>query len=256
MNIVLTNQPAAVTIAAPDGATDYSYRVIDQNEAVLVPDTALASLGGLSEVVITVPDTINALAAGTIRALRSVVVHFTTPGGLVKTTSEYIVEEEQTLVVNVNTFQTYGESVLNAYELFNLAGWSAASQQDRASALIAARRNISQLRFRYVFDAYQNIVENTVGVSDLSLITPSNWATLPADFKAALKRAQILEADFLLTGGENLVDVKRRMGIVSETIGESSMFMRSVKPLDLAICRRALKELSKYVLHRVRTTRS
>lgn len=256
MNVLLTNQPVSVTIPAPSDATGYTWRVIDQNENVLVPEAASLPLAGESEVIITIAAAANTLAENELRSLRSVEVVFTTPAGDVAASDQYIIEAERTLVVNVNTFQTYGEATLGAYELFGLQGWTMASKQDREMALVAARRNISQLRFRYVFDAYQSIVENTFGVSDLTLIAKSTWDTLPEDFKGALKRAQILEADFLLTGGENAVDVKRRMGIISETIGESSMFMRAAKPIDQAVCRRAMKELSKYTLNRVRIART
>lgn len=255
MNVLLTNQPVSVTIPAPSEATSYTWRVIDQNEN-LVTDGSPTPMAGESEVVISVAAIANTLSENELRSLRSVEVIFTTPAGAVLASDQYIVEAEKTLVVNVNTFQTYGEATLGAYELFGLQGWNIATKQDREMALVAARRNIAELRFRYQFDAYQDVIDSSVGVSDLTLISQSRWDALPADFKQALKRAQILEADFLLTGGENAVDVKRRLGIISETIGESSMFLRAAKPLEQAVCRRAMKELSKYTINRIRIART
>lgn len=256
MNIVLTAQPVNVVLTGPDDAVSFTWRVIDQSETALSAMSAAVVLTAGPEASITVSQAINTLAAGEIRALRSVEAYFTSAAGITKMTAEYLVEVEQTLVVNKNTFQTYGEAVLGAYDLFGLIGWNIATKQDRAAALISARRHISQLRFQYEFDAYQDVIDSSVGVSDLTLVSQSNWEALPVDFKAALKRAQIYEADFLLTGGDSLVDAKRRSGIISETIGESSMFLRSQKALEQAVCKRSMKELSKYVVHRVRSGRT
>jgi hypothetical protein len=256
MNAFLTAQDAFVTILVPDVATDYYWRLVDQEENVLIPAGDLQSVAGQSEIQIQVPAASNTLEAGAVRALRVIEAYFVSPAGTTKTTFEYVIEAEHTLVVNSNTFQTYGEAVLCAYELFGLNAWSSASKADRSAALVAARRNIGQLRFRYLFDAFQDRIENSFGVSDITMISQSTWNSLPADFVAAIKRAQVIEADYLLAGGENPVDVKRRMGIVSETIGESSMFMRSARQLEMAVCRRAMKELAKYTIHRIRTTRS
>lgn len=256
MNAYLTAQDAFVTVAVPSGSIEYYWRLVDQEESLLIPNSASFLIVGQSEVTITVPAENNTLPDGAVRALRVVEAYFTSPTGTVKVSFEYVIEAEHTLVVNVNTFQTYGEAVLGAYELFGLNGWANASKQDRAAALVAARRHIGQLRFRYLFDAFQDRIENSFGVSDITMIDAKSWASLPVDFVQAIKRAQIIEADFLLNGGENPVDVKRRMGIVSETIGESSMFMRSARPLEQAVCRRAMKELAKYTVNRIRTTRS
>lgn len=256
MNIYLAAQEVFATIAVPDGATEYYWRLLDQEENVLIPNGELAPVAGQPEIVIPIPADRNILAGGAVRALRVVEAFFATSAGTVKELYEYVIEAEHTLVVNQNTFQTYGEAVLGAYDLFGLTAWNNAGKQDRAAALAAARRNIAQLRFRYVFDAFQDRVENTFGVSDLTMIDDASWKALPADFVAALKRAQIIEADFLLAGGENPVDAKRRMGIVSETIGESSMFMRSAAPLERPVCKRAMKELAKYVVKRVRVGRT
>jgi hypothetical protein len=256
MNAYLAAQDAFVTVAVPEDATEYHWRLVDQDELALIPESELTAVTGDPELTIEIPADKNTLTAGAVRALRMVEVFFSSPTGVRKVTVEYVIEAEHTLVVNVNTFQTYGEAVLGGYELFSLPGWAGATKIDRAAALVAARRNISQLRFRYVFDAYQDRIENTFGVSDLTMIAKSTWDALPADFKEALKRAQIIEADYLLTGGDNAVDAKRRMGIISETVGESSMFLRAARPLEQAVCKRAMKELSKYIVNRVRITRS
>lgn len=268
MNTFLPAQPVTVAIAVPPGATEYYWRLIDQSETILIPNADPVAIDGQEKLAITVPADKNvlpmiagpweqnSLAAPSLRGIRVVEAYFTTPSGLVKSVDEYMIEAEQTLVINVNSFQTYSESVMSSYDVLTIPGWDAASKADRIRALIAARRNIAQLRFRYVFDAYQDRVEATIGVSDLTMVNLQNWLALPVDFKNALKRAQVLEADFLLQGGDNPVDVKRRMGIISETIGESSMFMRSTKPIEQALCKRAMKELAKYILYRVRTTRS
>lgn len=257
MEAFLSGQALSHTVAAPDtGATAYAWRLLDQHGAVLAPLGEAIDLSDPSEVVIAVPAELNTLAEGTVRALRSLEVHFTTDSGIVRKSLDYLIESEQTVVPVLNSFQTHGEAVLNSYDMVFLDGWSSAIKTQQNAALVSAWRNIGQLRFRYLFDDNQDHIEPTSAYTDLTMITEATWAAMPADFKEALKRAQLYQADFLLAGGDSAVDAKRRSGIISETIGESSMFLRSGKPIDRPVCARALKELSKYLLNRTRISRT
>lgn len=48
----------------------------------------------------------------------------------------------------------------------------------------------------------------------------------------------------------------RRAGIMSATVGESSQFFRTQKPIEGVVCKRALKELTPYVINRVKIGRA
>jgi len=250
MQAYLGGTPVTVSIPIVDAdglpivAQSVEYRLIDQNETVLVARTAATFAEGDESVTIQIPAQHNTLAPDEFRALRVVELYILTEVGTIKSEYGYQVESDEVLVEGVNSFQSYNKAVFLSYEIPNLPGWNENTKAQRIAALIAARRNIEQLRFRYVFDAYQN----------LTLASVDQWNSLPADFKSAICRAQILEADFLLGG--DAIGEYRRAGLMSMSVGEAKQFFRPAKAIEGAVCKRAMKELAKFVSTRVRLTRS
>lgn len=240
----------------PITATGASYRVIDQDEVELVAKVAVTDFSeGDEGAVVIVSGLLNTLPTGVTRAMRLIEVYLTTEVGTIKLESGYLIEAEEVLVEGENSFLPYPKAMFLSYEIPNLPNWSAASRDERIAALIAARRNIGRLRFRLTLDAYQSIIDNTVAVSDLTLATVDQWNAMPVSFKEAVRRAQILEANFLLEPSDS-VSAFRRDGLMSMTVGEAKQFFRPSAPIDGAVCKRAAKELSKYVLTRTMLTRS
>lgn len=256
----LAGTPVNPTIALVDSdgatiaATGVEYRVIDQNEVEIVARVAASFTVGDESVTLAIPDTANALTPGNTRELRLIELYVETDAGTIKIEDFYFIEADEVLVEGVNSFQTYGNAVMVASDIPRLTGWNGATKRDRIAGLIRARQNMGALRFRYVFDEDQNVVETSVGVTDLTLATPAQWAALPADFKAAVRRAQVIEADFVL-GGDEVGDI-RRSGLMSMTVGEAKQFFRPGKPLDTPVCKAAMRELSKWLLTRTRITRT
>lgn len=239
----------------PISASSVESRVIDQDQVEVIARASVASFApGDVDVVINVLGAQNALASGEVRGLRSIELYVVNVSGTIKLVFEYLIESEQVLVEATNSFQSYARAILTASDIPNIQSWDTAAKCDRVKAMIRARRNFGHLRFRYVFDAYQDIVENTLGISDLTLATPSQYAALPVEFRDALRRAQILEADFIL-GGDEIGDI-RRDGLISMTVGESKQFFRSVKPIEHAVSKRAMNELTKWVSRRTRMART
>ena len=261
MQAYLGGQAANIVVQLVDGNGDFipadsvSYRVINENEEELVAKTALDTFGvGDESVTVPVNSTVNTLPVGVLRALRVVELYVVSSAGTIKIEQGYFIESEEALVEGTNSFMGYNKALYISYEIPNLPAWNEASRKDRIAALIAARRNIAKLRFRYVFDAYQNIVDNTVGVADLSLATLSQWQSMPLEFREAIQRAQLIEADYLLGGDE--IGEYRRAGLMSITTGEAKQFFRPAKAIEGAVCRRAMKELTKWVLTHTRISRS
>lgn len=257
MQVFLGNQDVTLTIALTDAAGNaldasvVEYRVLDQKEQELVAKGALTSFNtGDAEVAITVLAAHNALETGQVRAIRVIELFVTTPSGIVQLSGEYIIDATSTLTVGVNSFQTFSAATLIGFEIPNLPGWSAASRQDRIHALAMAYRSFARVRLRFVDDSD--------GMT--RLITPEQWdsfnitkmsaaslQTLPEEYLSAVCRAQVIEADSIL-GGDEVEDI-RRSGVISATVGESSQFFRnSVRPLELPLCRRAMKEIGRYLL--------
>lgn len=244
----LGGQDVVLTIPLVDangndlGASAVQYRVIDQDETELVAKVALAGFNsGDVEAVVTVSAINNALGTA-VRGLRVVELYVTSATGVTLITTEYVLEAPSVLVVGTNSVQGYSTAVMAAYELPSLTAWGEAGKTDRINALMAAYRNLGKLRLSGI--GYSS--DSIGGITELSA---ANIAALDADFRAALGRAQVIEADFLL-GGDEVGDI-RRSGIMSATIGESSQFFRTTKPYEGAVCKRALKELSSYLVRDV-----
>lgn len=250
MQAYLGGQTVTLTIPLNDAAgeviaaTAVQYRVIDQAETELVAKTALATFTeGDAEVIVEIPAALNDLGS-LMRGLRVVELYVTTEAGTSLITVEYVIEAFAVLAVGINSFQTYPAAVLVGYELPNLPGWSEASKNERMNALMAAYRNFGKLTLRYI----QEEVDD-----DITKLSAAQLDALAPEYLACLRRAQVLEADYLL-GGDEAGDI-RRAGIMSATIGESSQFFRTQKPIEGAVCKRAMKELSRYVINTVRVGR-
>ena len=174
----------------------------------------------------------------------------------------YAVRGQELLTVPATSFQTAEEADLLATTLPNLGNWAGASPDLRRAALAQAYRNLVRLayRIRPVGD-WDDQVMFDFGNGDIlvqprfwPVMTSEEWKKLPERFRLAMCRAQIVEANELLsTSG---VADRRRSGLLSETIGESSMMFRSGKPLDLGIAGAALKEMTGFLDLRMTITRS
>ena len=273
MKAFLSGQDVTLTIPLQDDfdnalvPTALSYRVVDQDEVELIAKTALALPTAGDSAEVTIPGDKNVVVPGDpprvpgysatpqYRQVRVVELYVVTAEGTVKLVREYVIEAEEVLVEAINSFQNYGHAIMVGMNLPQLPHWNDASKQERITALIRARQNIGMLRFRYVFDAYQNIVDNTLGVADLTLATPAQWAAFPRQFKEALQRAQVIEADYLLMPDDTIAAF-RRDGLMSMTVGEAKQFFRPQKPIEGPVCKRAMRELTKWVLSRHRVTRT
>ena len=281
MDIFLAGTPVALTVALQDRngnaleAASVEYRIVKQDGSEALAKTTLDSFGGGSEAVIEVPAGLNAVAtidpsvitAGMIdsffvRESRTVELFVTDGvGNTVLLTKTYALEPAETLIAGLNSFQSFSQAELVAMDIPQLTGWNGANEKDKIAALIEARLQICQLRFtllnsnvNFGQDNLNYVPEGSYPTpyagmfmfnGNLALITPSNFVKMPPRFKLALCRAQIAQADSILGGDP--VDVRRKEGLILESIGEVKQMFRGGKPLDLPVSRRALKYLSPFV---------
>jgi len=247
-----------ITLVNNDGTpispTAASYRLLDESGNELVAATPVPGFSsGDGTAVIEVSPADNTLATGVSRALREIELTLTLPGGQVVQTDSYMVEILNGLAIPSESFQTLGKAELTAATIPGLIAWPAASRDDKISALVQARNNIAGLSFRRIWANYQNRIEYEIGqgitmgidVLYLFLLTPAEFADLDADFKTALNRAQVLEADFLLDGDP--VQKRREQGIVMEKVGEVTTMFRNGKPGRKPISEKAMRAIAMYV---------
>ena len=279
----------SVTLTAPlvDGggnplnAQSVSYSVVDMNENVVVPSTAVSTFSpGSATVTVTVPAAINQVAAlppdsqvnntmigmFNTREARTIIFQCVDQDGnqfVVK--SSYGLENPDPLHVGMNSFQTLPYAELTAMDIVGTPGWDGASDKDKIAAMIDAWNRITQLNFwllnsnvnwgqdnmnyvpegvyqsPYASDGQQMFIFN----GNLALLTPIQYQNLPYRFKRCLEKAQVAEADYLLGGDPT--DLIRQNGVILDTVGQTKQMYRTTKALDLPVSKRALKYLSQFV---------
>lgn len=242
-----------------------SYRVLDEDGVVLAGPTSI--LAASSPATIVIPAALNQTPAppesnlvpqfGTLRAYRRVELTIGTIAGDLLLTQEYILERDSNsaLVPGTNSFQTINKAELVALDIPNLNGWNAADRNARVAAMIQARLNLGQMSYRYRWsENWQNFIFPEFGIYSIIQFTQDQYLSLPVDFRQTMERAQIMEADDLL--GTDPVLAKRQQGITSETIGSSTTMFGQVRPVRQLICPRAMHELSRYIVKRIRLSRA
>jgi hypothetical protein len=257
--------PIALSFQLEDDAgaailpSSYDWSILDEAGTVLqgpttvaVPDPA--ALNGV--LTLTVPSSLTTLAAGLTRAIRTIEVLLTAGSIVHSMTNSAMVRAGTSLVLGVNTTQTYMQAVLLAEDLGkkSLAGWVAQSEVcDRESALIEAYDRLCKLNLRFDARDSQSMViaweSYPVRLNDW---TAQQLLNLDEQMLRGLRLAQLVEASEILQ--EDEVALARESGLISTTVGESSQFFRSSKPIDrtvMPISTAAMVHIQRWVRTRV-----
>jgi hypothetical protein len=271
LDVFLTGNEVTLSIDLVDDAGNalnvdaVQYRVVNHNGTIVVPLTNLTTFAaGDPQATVIVSASVNAMATGNTREIRSVELVCETEGGTLGFAKTYGLETLAPLVTGINSFQSFPMGELTAMDMPNLDGWENASEQQKVRAMIDAREHICQLNFNllnsnanfgqdqlaYVPEGeYQSsyVAHNSLFIfnGDLGILNETQFAELPERFKKALRQAQVAEANAILGGESN--EARRQSGVIEDEIGESRQKYRDSKPLQLPVCRRALGYLSGYV---------
>lgn len=231
----------------PITPTAIGYIVLDERGTVVRAREEVTPDG--TSVQVVVPASANELPLeGVIRGLRTVRFVFDTAAGARTVDSRYIIETQSKLIPMFNSFQTYEEAIVTRLDLPALDGWDFADEPQQIAALITAHDRMCRASYRYRLS--QNSVEYDERemywyITSMRERTAQDFSDFPAAFQTALRRAQIYEADSILSGDP--VGDKRLDGVVSETIGESKMFFNNKPPIRTPMCRKAMEVLGPYL---------
>lgn len=268
-SVFKAGQPVSIVVPLPvlDGAsvplTAFQATVRDEADVVLGTIDINPTPVGEATYSLEIPSQYVTLADGVTSGARTVSTVMTTAAGSYRDEQVFLLVAERQLVVLKNSFVTYPMALMTRNDLPVLHGWDAADEASRIAALKIAHASMLNLRYRYPapqgYD-YNRVTDypdleaaywsrtGSVYVGNLMDIPADDYASLPAVFKTALARAQVTEADHLLN--EDSVAAKRRAGIVSETIGESSMFLRQSPEVRMAISLEAMSHLKGMIVRR------
>jgi hypothetical protein len=249
---------AAVTPSAVNAV------LYDTDDEVIVDFGSLPFDTGDTSKSVMVAKAFNILEDGELRAGRILRIELVTAAGTIPRSFSYVIESEQRLQLMTNTFLTFEGAEILAIDIPNVTGWTTASEDQKKAALVEAYRRLTAIPMKYLLAPLDTFGWNTLSPRDIEteqVITRSMWGELTADdyaefpthFKKVLRRAQILEANELLQG--DTVLKKHRAGIVSETIGESSVTLRDGK-VDYGISSQAMSALAGYIYFNARIARA
>jgi hypothetical protein len=227
------------------------YRVLDEDGEVVIARIAVPGyVAGESEVSVTILAANNALDVGETYGMRVVEFYAQLETGWTVSEVSYRLALLDPLVVPTTSFQSYNEATLTATMVPELAGWAAGSKDERIAALSEARDRLCRLMYSDdVYDDIDWMSRVEVGSElDLSDLDANQFAALDSKFKTLLKKAQVVEANEIMTG--NPVADKRDGGLMSETIGESSMMFRPGRPARYPVSPRVMTMLSRYLRNR------
>jgi len=257
----LDNTAVTLPLSFVDGegnafsATAAQYRLLDGAGNELIAKTPIPGFAPGTSASLAIPANKNQLGAGAVRDSRVVELYLTNASGEIGQVETYMIQKLDPLVVPTTSFVTYGGAESIAFGLPNMNGWAAATKDQRIAALLEAKDRLARLRYRINRDE-RDIVEPEFAAGDMETITLTDWAAFPDEFKAALGKAQLIQADRILsTDVHSEIQKHREDGLMSMTVGESSHMFRPGKPLVLNVCREALQHLGKYISWRKRLAR-
>lgn len=239
----------------PLSVTSAIYRIVDESSTEIQASTSF----DLSESSISIPAELNQIKAIDVDSIgaetmddvrlseaRIIEVEATLQDGNVITQDfPYILVPRERLIPGLNSFQTLREAYLNSMSIPSTTAWMTATEDERVAAMIEARLRICSFRFSDVSTGQSYLSENKQ-IGDLSRLPPKTFKSLSARLRKALKLAQIVEAEEILGGGDQ-VSLLRRNGLTSQTIGETQETYRSNAPLNMQLSRGALRYLGPFI---------
>lgn len=244
--------------------TAVSWRLMDELEnEILAPQVVSGPYDDVLNV--SVAAQYNNLAAGVVLAARTVeAIIITSAGDTVYKRASYGLGARQRLQILVNSFQTLTQAELEATLIPGLDAWLTASEPEKTAAMSEAYRRLTRIGYfvRWPRDpdaqntiSWWNVRNTTIPARFWQFMKMDRYLTYyPEDFRAALRKAQVSEADAIMS--TDPVRERRDAGILSEQIGQSKTEFRDTKPLDLGISKRTLRFLDGYVNLRLTLTRS
>lgn len=239
-----------VTLPLLDGAgaalvpTALDWRLLDESEAVIQDWTAIAvEVPAQTQVDLAIPGALNTLAGTALYGARLVELRVACADGVLTLPSLYTIERTVKLIPMVNSFGTLMQLQIAAQYLraHDVAHFEGASEDVRERALLAS--------FRAIMDMPLVVLDEKGAelgwLRDME--APERVLKVGPTMLADLRAAQVLAASDALGLPGDPAAQARLSGIVSMTVGESSQFFGTSKPLEEAISKAAARVLGRYI---------
>ncbi|EGF62963.1 TPA: hypothetical protein L9R61_004301 [Klebsiella pneumoniae] len=249
-------------------ATSASYSVKDASGNIVTSGVDVPVSDGQMFVTVTVPGAINALGERE-RDLRRVTLSVDAGGAFITKEQQYIVLRSFELSVPKQSFISIGEAQLQAIDMLNGGSLLTGGEGDLRRQLIEATKRIKSMSFsiRRIYDMDwddydrpQNMLQTstlpfrwagqyTSDIVDWDKLTDDDFMEFPEAFRNALALAVVNEASEIAGGSD--IQRAREDGIVSESIGETTMAYRQGKGAVSIVAKTTWRMLLKYMDNRV-----
>ncbi|EMA4563297.1 hypothetical protein EYD25_20485 [Klebsiella pneumoniae] len=249
-------------------AVSATYSVKDASGKIITSGVNVPVTDGQMFVVVTIPGSVNALEERE-RDLRRVTLSVDAGGVFINKEQQYIVLRSFELSVPGQSFISIADAQLQAIDMLNGGSLLSGSEGDLRRQLIEATRRVKSMSFsvRRIFgidwddyDRPQNMLatstlpfrwagQYTSDIVDWSKLSDEDFMEFPESFRSALALAVVNEASEI--AGGNDIQRAREDGIVSESIGETTIAYRQGKSAVSTVSRTTWRILLKYMDNRV-----
>lgn len=247
------------TVIVPSSAT---VEVFDADQVLAGEDIVVPVVGNETVLHVTIPASYNVSDELTARVAVATIV-----GTINGQSTATIASEAYAILPGFQPVRVPEESAMSvagaeviATEIKDAVTevWGDLSFEEKDRALRDAWSKIS----RMLLKPFRNQEErNAAGVTTrmqegrfyVSELSHEEWVSLPKHFLKALRRAQFVEA-CVLSGGDPEWD-RRKAGLISKTVGESSEMFNTKAIAEKRISERARLDLSGYISKRVKLSR-
>lgn len=237
---------------------DITGTLHDAEDRIVEDAIPVPFMSGDSQVELTIHGSLNRLDPREVKSARVLRVAIETTQGTIRKSFSYLIVGDVRLEMMVNSFMSEEMVDLMVGDMTSLSGWTSAPTEQRISALVEAYNKVTRIPLRFFErdeDGRQLRTADHIILPHMwSAITPAKFLTYPDDFKSALRRAQITEANELLQG-DGLMR-RHRGGVVSETIGESSVTLKPGSVIDYGMSSQTMNCLRGFVYSVVKIARA
>ena len=195
--------------------TGFEYEVLDANSNVVLDRQADTNFDAANQAsTLTIPASANSTTAK--RDVRLLNAYLITASGTFVVPQVYLLKGNQLeLTPLTDSFMTYTQAVLTRAAMAEPQDYfDAINPELQAVALEEAFERLAKVKFKV----------GTTIISDIKSLSVATFEALDPNFLTDLRKAQIAEANIIVENSP--IRDKIRAGIISETIGESSMFFR------------------------------
>lgn len=226
-----------------------------------------------NEVTISIGEEFNVVPVGQIKDARSLVVTFIKSDDSVISESKqfYLIESKTPLVVGVNSFVSLEKFRLIASTTPKMTYFAKATDDEIVVALAESCSKLKRYRYNLGRSTAMNnvsyvseVAHKPMSIMDychlhsqgdiLKDLTPEFYKLLPEDFRTALEKAQVIEANHILSPTDDIAE-RRQKGVILETINEVKMMFSNVAPIKSNTSTEALAVLSPWLIRNVRLAR-